>query len=191
MSFNVGLTGTIPSTLGFCPMQILGFASSQLTGSLPSTVVNWHFLIAFSVRDNFFTGSLPVQLLAGPAISFFLTSDNFFTGSFSSLVITSRYLQVLRLDGNMFTGSTLLPALCARPPPLLQPLPLLDVLLARNQFTGELPSCMGSWSILEDFDVSENKLWGSMPSTLVQLTNMDTFVINSNHFTGPGEFGGC
>jgi hypothetical protein len=49
---------------------------------------------------------------------------------------------------------------------------------------GTLPSQIGQWTRLQNFDVSENVLTGSLPSQIGQLTNSKYFHVYSNFLTG-------
>jgi Leucine-rich repeat (LRR) protein len=49
---------------------------------------------------------------------------------------------------------------------------------------GALPSQIGQWTNLQNFDVSENVLTGSLPSQIGQWTNLKYMYVYSNFLTG-------
>jgi hypothetical protein len=96
--------------------------------------------------------------------------------------VTEIYIETYN-DGNMWTGQ------------LSADLGLLSTLTHFNMsgdsvrfnnggLFGSLPSQIGQWTSLQNFDVSENVLTGSLPSQVGQLTNLKYFFAYSNFLTG-------
>ncbi|CAM8915784.1 unnamed protein product [Rhodiola kirilowii] len=109
-----------------------------------------------------------------------------------------RYLQVLRLGNNQFTGTI--------PEELLESsMPLVELDLSVNGFTGPLPSSFRKCSVvdlsrnmisgalpdmqnweptLEVINLSSNNLSGSLPNSTSQFENLTSFIIRNNSIIG-------
>ncbi|MDQ0361134.1 toxin Cry1Ac domain D-VI-related protein [Breznakia pachnodae] len=68
---------------------------------------------------------------------------------------------------------------------------LSSLYLDKNQFTGEIPSGLGSMSGLTVLNLSENHLSGSIPSDIGQLSNLQSLHLHTNNLSGsiPTTFG--
>jgi len=177
--FDNSLTGTLPSSLGLLTLlESVSLSRNQLSGTLPTAFVTISALVFFSVRANQLSGSESVQLLLQvPQMRVLMLSDNFFSGDVD-ISSVSPLLGLLRLDNNLFTGSKLLPQLCAATG-------MYEVLISSNAFTGSLPSCIGNWSDMLNFDVGSNVFSGSIPAAFGSFKTLGTVVLSSNHFSGP------
>ena len=58
------------------------------------------------------------------------------------------------------------------------------LLLSENRLTGSIPSSLGSLTNLESLLLSENQLTGSIPSSLGSLTNLESLWLYNNQLTG-------
>jgi len=62
---------------------------------------------------------------------------------------------------------------------------LTDLLiLATNKLDGTIPTTIGNLSRLKELSIMENHLSGGLPSELGQLTQLESLGIGYNHFTG-------
>ena len=57
--------------------------------------------------------------------------------------------------------------------------------LSNNCLTGHIPSSLGNLTELESLDFSQNNLAGKIPQQLLQLTFLASFNVSNNHLSGP------
>lgn len=57
--------------------------------------------------------------------------------------------------------------------------------LSNNTLTGPIPSSLGNLTALESLDLSHNQLSGTIPSDLALLTFLAYFNVSHNHLWGP------
>ncbi|CAL4959832.1 unnamed protein product [Urochloa decumbens] len=167
ISFN-RLTGglkELPYTAHTRPLQVLNISSNLFRGSFPSTT--WETmknLVVLNASNNSFTGQLPTQ---------FCTS--------------SPSLAVLELCYNQFSEKI---------PPGLGSCSMLRVLIgvsifslerfARNtsNFSGIIPKSIGHLKRLEELHLNNNMMYGELPPTLINCTNLMTINLQTNNFSG-------
>jgi hypothetical protein len=139
-------------------MQIV---SSSLTGTLPLELAALTALRGVDLRDNAFTGVLPeAVLLAWQDLFFMDLSENQFMGSIPGIMWSQ--LQVLRyvyLHDNLLTGE-------------------LTNIDDGNSNTSTNP-------FLEDVWLFNNLLQGPLPTWMVTLTSLQSWITFGNAMTGP------
>ncbi|XP_072951038.1 protein STRUBBELIG-RECEPTOR FAMILY 3-like isoform X1 [Typha angustifolia] len=126
---NNNIGGSIPENLP-TTMRQLFLSANQLTGSIPSSLSKLTVLSAMSVNENHLTGELPnaFQSLTG-LINLDLSSNNLSSQlppSMGSLLS----LTTLHIQDNQFSGSL----------NVLEDLPLKDLNVENNLFSGPVPS---------------------------------------------------
>lgn len=96
------LSGTIPlSVVGLTLCTNLLLDNNTLTGTIPTTVTDMSALVAFGVANNQLTGTLPEFSM--PTLKSLNLSSNRMTGALPSFAPLSS-LSKLALEGNSFTG---------------------------------------------------------------------------------------
>ncbi|CAD6226175.1 unnamed protein product [Miscanthus lutarioriparius] len=191
--FSNKLSGPLPREFTNLTYLIdINLANNSLSGELPSNVCQGRNLQWFNVSNNMFTGPIPRSLETCRSLEILDLSSNKMTGDISSfgpyprLVIAnlgrnnfSGYLSktwasninltIFAMEENMITG---------RLPPVLSNLEKLEASYLRtwelgdvggpkpfhNQFSGSIPSSIGSMASLSTLDVSYNDLEGSLPA---------------------------
>ncbi|CAM0908966.1 unnamed protein product [Alopecurus aequalis] len=125
---NNKIGGTIPEDLP-PTLQNLFLSDNQLTGSIPSSISKLTSLSAMSLNENHLDGELPDAFdpLIG-LVNFDISSNNF-TGVLPPSMKSLSSLTTLRIQDNQLSG-TLDP---------LQDLPLKDLNVANNLFSGPVP----------------------------------------------------
>ncbi|XP_021685105.2 protein STRUBBELIG-RECEPTOR FAMILY 3 isoform X2 [Hevea brasiliensis] len=128
---NNRIGGSIPSNLPVT-MQNFFLSANNFTGSIPDSISSLTLLTAMSLNNNFLSGEIPdsFQSLAG-LINLDLSSNNLsgqLPASFQNLI----HLTTLRLQENRLSGTL----------DVLQDLPLKDLNIENNLFSGPIPEKM-------------------------------------------------
>eukprot|EP00536_Pseudo-nitzschia_multiseries_P003582 jgi/Psemu1/323076/estExt_fgenesh1_pg.C_560026 len=205
MSFNEGLSGTIPPELGeLVKTSALKFARCSLKGTLPDSLRLLTELTLFSVYGNQLTGTLPesfLQVVAGLHNGDF--GSNQFEGTIPNVFEPLSPLQNLYLDGNNFYGP--IPSSIY----FLTGLQILDVsnnnlegsiapqvsamrdlrrfVLDENQFSGTLPVELAEMAYLEHFSASKNALSGTLPQDVLGMRKLAHLDLSFNNFTNSNQ----
>ncbi|KAJ0977192.1 hypothetical protein J5N97_012666 [Dioscorea zingiberensis] len=185
LSYNKGLTGQIPSSIGSLsklenliligcsfsgeiPQEIgslkklvlLFLTSNKFSGRIPPTIGNLANLILLDVADNMLTGEIPVSGSKNPGLDMLIHTKHFHFG-------------VNRLSGTipeqLFSSN----------------MQLIHVLFDNNNLSGEIPSTLGLVKTLEIVRLDRNKLTGNVPSNVNNLTSVLALHLSNNKLTGP------
>lgn len=128
-----------------------------LVGQIPeNTIGRLTHLRVLSLRSNRLTGELPRDFANLTLLRSLYLQDNRFTGGFPESVTRLTRLGRLDLSANNFTGEI--------PFAINNLNQLTRLYLQNNGFTGSLPSINSDG--LNDFNVSNNRLNGSIPKSL-------------------------
>jgi|GEM_PF-6559220 len=99
------LTGSLPNTFGengLTRIQVLKFSTNNLSGTIPSGILNLTTLSTLWLDDNEFTGTLPAALGDLQNLSFFWVDNNKFTGAIPQSLLTVASLANLSIFNNCF-----------------------------------------------------------------------------------------
>ena len=153
--FEVGLRGSIPSSLGnLTSLTHLNLAANSLTGTIPSSLGNLTNLTYLAIWGEF-TGSIPSSL-----------------GRLTNLT----YLEL----GAGNNPNHPLPI-----PSFLGNLTNLTYLAIWGEFTGLIPSSLGNLTNLTYLEFNYTEATGQIPSSLGNLTNLTRLRLYGNQLTGP------
>ena len=172
---SLEMTGSIPNSFVSERMDIvdLYLVNNDLTGSLPSGLVDMTNLRRVFVSRNGFSGSL---VIPSNAIEFQGT-DNLFEGEITTDMVKDT-LQILILSRNGFSGTTTTSWLNRGS------LSLSHVELDNNLLSGTLS--LSAMSSIEILDLSSNLLSGSLP--LILPDTIQVLRLNDNAFGGTEWF---
>ncbi|XP_030473898.2 probable LRR receptor-like serine/threonine-protein kinase At3g47570 [Syzygium oleosum] len=183
--------GTIPiSIFNISTMTSLDGAENQLEGGLPSdlgfTLPN---LKEIGLYGNHLTGPIPESLCNASNLGQFEFARNNFTGKVPSCSKKTRLYWFNIGDNNLGSGqSDDLDFICS-----LTNSTNLEVLgIEKNAFGGPIPDCIGNLSItLSQFELSYNYIYGTLPSGIKNLINLEILSIEINNISGniPSEIG--
>ncbi|CAB9498121.1 Leucine rich repeat N-terminal domain [Seminavis robusta] len=183
---NVNITSTIPTTLGQLSRLFgLSCLGTGLTGTIPSEIG----LVPFVGSDSPYSVSSEFRIYQlGPYFS--LVKNSLLTGPIPSEVANMRGLEWLQLVDNHLTGSI---------SPALSQLDMKKLELYGNSFSGPLPSEIGLWGKLSQFNASNNGITGSIPGEVGllaaaggnQSTVLEYFDVAGNDLEGTVPFGLC
>ncbi|RWR84516.1 LRR.XII-like protein [Cinnamomum micranthum f. kanehirae] len=187
--FNIAenkLSGTIPPTVyNLSSIRIFSITQNQLSGSLPPDLgVTLPNLIGFYIGANQFIGPIPISLSNASRLERLGLSTNQFTGSIPTNLGRLRRLRYVGLQRNLLGsgGEEDMGFLTS-----LTNCSLLNVLmLCTNRLTGVLPNSVTNLSTnLQRINLGSNQIFGSIPSGIGNLQNLNLLVMHSNFMTGP------
>ncbi|KAJ4723375.1 putative Receptor-kinase [Melia azedarach] len=152
--------GNIPESLNLLKqLEFLGLGSNNIHGSVPPSFYNLSSLTVISLPQNQIHGILPPSLgLTLPNLQFFQISENFFAGSIPVSLSNASKLEWIEMFG--------------------------------NNFSGKLSVDFSGMKHLSFLNVGSNNLGSAEDdemrfiNSLVNCSNLDTFAINENLFTG-------
>ncbi|XVF37073.1 hypothetical protein REPUB_Repub19eG0114100 [Reevesia pubescens] len=164
--------------------EVLSLASCNLGGKIPDFISNLTKLAFLSLSDNSLSGTIPSWLFNLPNLGYLDLSFNRLQGVIpSNIKLKSIFIQTtLVLRNNQLQGSI---------PQRLENIQVLD--LSANNFTGYIPTQVGIGNI-RYLALSDNKLIGSIPSSLCQANNELMLLDLSNNNLGgtiPTSLGNC
>ncbi|KAG5551668.1 hypothetical protein RHGRI_009925 [Rhododendron griersonianum] len=161
LTFN-GFEGKIPTSLSRCSnLRILNVCQNKLVGEFPKEFVsNCSQLVQLELDVNNFSGKV--------------RNDFRSLQNLRVIALSSNNFQARGSDGLAFFSSL---TNCSN-------LKLLG--LEQNQFGDVLPNFVGNLSIsICWLLLNGNQFYGSIPSTIGNLVNMELLLLNDNLFTGP------
>ncbi|KAH9319479.1 hypothetical protein KI387_021248, partial [Taxus chinensis] len=177
------LTGTIPAALSNCThLNVLQLCGNHFTGHIPFQFGKLSELQELSFWGNQLTGEIPSSLSNCTLLQSIDLSLNRLSGTVPLEFGKLRNLQYLLLGGNhLVSGSSGLSILTA-----LTNCSYLEVLeLSINDLTGVLPSSVSRLSsVLSSLGLASNKLEGSIPSDIGNLTKLTELDLHNNSFNG-------
>ena len=217
--FRNQLTGGIPAELGnLSNLTGLTLSGNQLRGEIPAELGNLSNLTRLQLHSNLLTGELPQSLtgltalatlsfdnnagLCAPVDETFQTwlqSVSFVRGSSCAEDSPEDRAVLVELynatDGANWTSNT--NWLGDRPIREWHGVSndadgrVSDLLLGRNELTGEIPTELGSLSNLTNLVLHANQLTGEIPTELGNLSNLTQLILHANQLTGeiPTELG--
>jgi len=176
--YSNNLTGTIPHEIGNLPnLTNLIFDTNNLSGDIPDEIQHLHNLGRLDLGNNDFTGTIPAWVSTLVNLRFLRFTLNKMTGPIPSDLDKLVYLQYLALDHNQFEGNI--------PVTLGSLTSLKGLFLDENRLTGTIPPELGNLAILEGLDLHGNPLLsGLIPSELSKLKNMRSLYLHQTPFTG-------
>ncbi|KAI8019975.1 putative leucine-rich repeat receptor-like serine/threonine-protein kinase [Camellia lanceoleosa] len=157
------LTAEIPTEIGNCPgLWFLALYNNQFTSEIPFSITNASLMCNLDVENNHLKGELPSEIVANlPEL----------------LYLHSSYNDMVSHDNN----ANLVPFFTA-----LKNCTILDKLeLAGMDLGGRLPSSIDQLvGSLTSLLLQENRIAGSIPPTLVNLTQLTVLNLTYNFLSG-------
>lgn len=171
---NVGLSGTLPGTIGnLSALQVLDLSDNAITGSIPATLGSLSQLTFLRIKGCQLSGSIPPELGNLSSMDYFNLRSNNLSGSIPAELGLMSTATSIRLYYNNLTGTI---------PKELGNIPNLQTLhLYGNQLEGAVPPEIGNLSKLEYFSITENHLT-DLPD-LSGLSSLQYFWVENNNFT--------
>ncbi|KAG8075043.1 hypothetical protein GUJ93_ZPchr0006g42165 [Zizania palustris] len=135
---NNKIGGTIPEDLPVT-LQNLFLSANKLTGSIPASLATLKSLAAMSLNDNQLNGQLPDAFDSLVGLVNLDISSNNFTGVLPPSMKSLSSLTTMRIQDNRLSGTL----------DVLQDLPLKDLNIENNLFSGPVPAKLQSIPIFK------------------------------------------
>jgi Leucine-rich repeat (LRR) protein len=146
---------------------------NHIGGQIPPSFSKLNKLKSLGMMDLGLSGTIPEFFGSMTALTTLALSKNDFYGSIPASFSKLSNIRLLGLDGNNLSGN-------------INPLKSLNQLealfLSDNKLTGQIENA--SWGKVKEFDVSNNMLDGTIPSSMINNPNMVVFDIGHNLFYG-------
>ncbi|KAL5989904.1 hypothetical protein ACLOJK_010799 [Asimina triloba] len=205
------LHGEIPNCVAELPkLEVLQLWQNNFTGAIPPKLGQKGKLIELDLSTNKLTGLLPRSLCYGGRLSILILFNNFLFGPLPEDLGKCSTLVRVRLGQNYLSGPIprgflYLPELLLvelqnnyltgkiSNEPMKLPSKLVQLNLSNNRLFESLPSSLGNVSGLEILLLSGNRFTGEIPQELGQLKHLGTIDVSKNNFSGriPPEIGQC
>ncbi|GAU31583.1 hypothetical protein TSUD_54060 [Trifolium subterraneum] len=159
------LSGTLPTELVNLPyLQEIDLGNNYLNGTIPPQWGSMINLVNISLLGNRLTGPIPKELGKITGLQKLILKFNQLSGNLPPELGNLYQLERLILSSNYFTGN--LPATYAKLTKLKQ------IRLCDNQFSGPIPDFIQSWTSLERMVMQGSGLSGPIPSGISYLKNL-------------------
>ncbi len=157
----------------------LRMSENNMTGSVPTSLVDLPHLRSLDFWGNHFTGSIPSWLGTMGNLEYLsLAYCDQMTGRIPPELGNLKALQVLRLGGGPGIYGTL--------PTELGGLSNLEELsIDVTSISGAIPPELGDLENLTVLNLERNELSGAIPVELANLSKLESLVLSSNQLTGP------
>jgi len=176
---NKNIKKELPSSFGSLPkLTVLNLSGNTITGSLPSDFANLEELYELNLSDNNISGGIPQNISKLTSLKVLNLSNNKID-SIPKEVGSLPLLTDLDLSQNSIEGN-LLSIISADN--AFSNLRVLD--LSDNKLTGTIPSDIKNISNLVSLKLSNNELDGSIPSTIGDLSKLKFLYLNHNKLSG-------
>jgi Leucine-rich repeat (LRR) protein len=181
MSSNM-FSGSIPVFSMAKNLTYLNLSSNNLIGQITST--QWEELLKLEslyLYGNSLNGNIPVSLFSLPSLQVLRLSSNQFSGQLKEFSNVSSYmLEYIYLDDNQLEGPI--------PMSIFEFRGLIGLSLGSNKFNNSLknfPDFMRNQSYLSYLDLSNNQIYGELPTSIGQFGAFAQYLsFSSNKFHG-------
>ncbi|KAL7611582.1 hypothetical protein Lser_V15G08890 [Lactuca serriola] len=186
--YNCKFQGVLPTSIGNLSDQLslLNLGRNDIYGNLPSSIGNLVGLTSLVLADNQFTGKIPSTIGQLQKLQVAVLSINQFSGPIPDAIGNISLLSKLWLSFNRLEWHI--------PSSMGNCHHLLDLLLDNNQLSGTIPKQLLQLSSLTiRLDLSQNNLFGSLPTEVGDLKMLTSLDLSDNNLTGhiPSSLGGC
>ncbi|KAL3731322.1 hypothetical protein ACJRO7_028232 [Eucalyptus globulus] len=169
-------------SVNFTSLIFLDLSGNSINSIIPPWFYNFSKLEHIDLRANHLKGAFPRTLFDNnQQLSFLDVSHNFLGGQILKNFSSLYKLHELRLASNNFDGDV--GSIIRGPLESAQSnLRICD--FTANNFSGFLPSQLGSFKDLECLSLSRNLIWGPIPVTLGELSSLTKLDLSHNKLSG-------
>lgn len=177
-------TGKIPEEIGNCPnLWTLSLYNNQLTGQLPASLINTS-MYNLDVEYNHLSGELPSDIMSKlPSLTYLHLSYNNMVSHDDNTNLDPFFNSL----GNCTDLEELELAgmgLGGKLPDSIGRLNLTQLLLQENKITGSIPPHIGNLSNLISLNLSSNLLSGTISAEISWLSQLEQLFLSHNLFSG-------
>uniref|UniRef100_A0A0E0BH27 non-specific serine/threonine protein kinase n=1 Tax=Oryza glumipatula TaxID=40148 RepID=A0A0E0BH27_9ORYZ len=191
--FMNNLTGRVPAGLGAnAALRLLDISSNRLTGMVPEMLCASGELHTAILMNNFLFGPIPASLGSCSSLTRVRLGQNYLNGTIPAGLLYLPRLNLLELQNNLLSGDV-----PANPSPAMaaasQSSQLAQLNLSSNQLSGPLPSSIANLTALQTLLVSNNRLAGAVPPEVGELRRLVKLDLSGNALSGtiPAAIGRC
>ncbi|KAB1204455.1 hypothetical protein CJ030_MR8G028149 [Morella rubra] len=185
MLTGTNLMGQLSGDIGsLTELETLSLTNCGLYGPIPGAIGSLQQLIFLDLNSNKFSGKIPNSIGNLSNLYYLDFTGNQLDGSIPVSVGTLPGLDMLHQAKHFHLGMNQLSGTI--PPELFNSdMSLIHVLLDNNKLTGSIPSTLGLVKSLEVVRLDRNSLSSPLPTTLLNLTNVLELYLSNNLLTGP------
>ncbi|CAJ1961816.1 unnamed protein product [Sphenostylis stenocarpa] len=185
LSYNTGLTGTIPGEIGnLTKLNSLSLVGCGFSGPIPDSLGALSQLTFLALNSNNFSGNIPRSLGNLSNINWLDLAENQLEGTIPVSDNQGRPgLDLLLKAQHFHMGSNKLSGTI--PEKLFNSSMILEhVLFDHNQLEGSVPTSISSVSTLEVLRLDKNGLTGGVPASISKLGKLSEIYLSHNMLNG-------
>ena len=164
------LTNSLPRNLRYNSFVYFKVTGNNLTGLIPSVLLNGLNVEFIMLEDNCFTGSVPEVINGNSVLLELHLYLNLLHGGVPTSLLRLKNLEEFSLGKNNMDGSTI-------PTVIGKVKSLLYLNLCSMGLVGTVPTQIGALSLLQTLRLNENRLTGILPLE-VCLLEINTLVVD-------------
>ncbi|KAH7520364.1 hypothetical protein FEM48_Zijuj08G0136100 [Ziziphus jujuba var. spinosa] len=173
---NNELSGEVPVNFWGLPLlYFLQMDGNRFRGSVSPSISSARNLSTLLISGNNFSGEFPNSICRLHELVTLQVSRNQFSGDIPFCITELKKLQKLRMEENLFSGKI--------PSSVSSWTDLTELNLSRNQLSGEIPPGLGDLPVLNYLDISGNSITGEIPVELTKL-KLNQFNLSDNKLYG-------
>ncbi|XP_062183379.1 leucine-rich repeat receptor-like serine/threonine-protein kinase BAM1 [Phragmites australis] len=179
--FMNNLTGRVPAGLGAnSALRLVDLSSNRLTGVIPETLCASGELSTAILMNNFLFGPIPGSFGSCTSLTRVRLGQNYLNGTIPAGLLYLPRLNLLELQNNLLSGPV-------SSNPSLSPAgsQLAQLNLSNNLLSGPLPSTLANLTALETLLISNNRLGGAVPPEIGELRRLVKLDLSGNALSGP------
>ncbi|KAK3436370.1 hypothetical protein EUGRSUZ_C00966 [Eucalyptus grandis] len=160
-------------------LRFFSMAQTNLYGGIPETVSDMEALEHLNLGKNPLTGEIPASIFALRSLSEFTLLEVMLNNNGFTGNVPGGLWMPRNLMALLLSGNGLTGEL----PRELSP-NLTRIEMSNNKFFGKIPSTVSLWRNLVVFDASNNLLSGTVPAELTVLPSLTTLLLGQNKLSG-------
>ncbi|XP_010547578.1 PREDICTED: LRR receptor-like serine/threonine-protein kinase HSL2 [Tarenaya hassleriana] len=169
------LSGEVPIKFWELSLVRLELTNNRFEGTIPPSLSNARHLGQLDVSGNNFSGPIPAKICDLRDITLIDISRNRFSGTLPSCIAEMRKLERVNMQENLLGGEI--------PSSLSSWTELTELNLSNNRFRGVIPRELGDLPVLTYLDLSNNEITGEIPAELTKL-RLNQFNVSNNRLYG-------